>query len=112
MQTPQKVGALVPDGWLAYARDGHLFVKTFDYARDARYPDLGCSAEIFINAEFLETESLAPLVTLEPGAAVEHIEHWFLFRDVPAPDTEADVEVHLLPQIRAAKAQAAQMRAT
>lgn len=112
METPQKVGALVPDGWLAYARNGHLFVKTFDYVPDAGYPDLGCSAEIFTNADFLETESLAPLVNLEPGAAVEHVEHWFLFREVPMPENEADVEAHVLPQVSAAKAWVAQMRDT
>ncbi|MGD9144665.1 MAG: hypothetical protein PVI80_03810 [Anaerolineae bacterium] len=110
METPQKVGALVPDGWLAYARNGHLFVKTFDHVPGASYPDLGCSAEIFTNADFLEAESLAPLVSLEPGAAVEHVEHWFLFRDVPMPENEADVEAHVLPQVGVAKALVTQTR--
>jgi hypothetical protein len=112
MVTPQKVGALVPDGWLAYARNGHLFVKTFEYVPGADYPDLGCSAEIFTNADFLETESLAPLANLNPGTAVEHVEHWFLFRDVPMPESEADVEAHVLPKVEAAKARVARMRAT
>ena len=31
MIRPQKAGLLVTDGWAAYAREGHLFAKTFDY---------------------------------------------------------------------------------
>jgi hypothetical protein len=105
---PQKIGASVPDGWVAYARDSHLFVKTFGYIPGASYPDLGCSAEIFTNADFLEVESLAPLVKLQPGAAVEQVEHWFLFHGVTMPDNDADVETHILPHIRRAMAWAAQ----
>lgn len=108
MEAPQKIGASVPDGWAAYARDGHLFVKTFRTIPGARYPDLGCSAEIFTNADFLEVESLAPLVKLQPGAAVEHTEHWFLFRDVRMPENDADVEAYILPHVRRATAWAAQ----
>ncbi len=102
-QTPQKAGALVSDGWAAYARQGHLFVKTFDYVSGAPYADLGCSAEIFTNADFLEVESLGPLVNLPPGTAVEHVEHWFLFRDVPAPDSESSVDRHVLPRVQTAR---------
>jgi hypothetical protein len=98
--TPQKAGAWVPDGWVAYARAGHLFVKTFAPVPGAAYADLGCSAEVFTNAEMLELETLGPLVHLLPGAAVEHVEHWFLFRDVPSPASEADVEQHVLPQVK------------
>ncbi len=107
MEAPQKIGASVPDGWTAYARDSHLFVKTFGTIPGARYPDLGCSAEIFTNADFLEVESLAPLVKLQPEAAVEHVEHWFLFDGAMMPENDADVETHILPLIRRAMAWAA-----
>jgi hypothetical protein len=106
MALPQKIGAVVPDGWLAYARSGRLFVKTFGYVPGARYPDLNCSAEIFVNADILEAESLGPLVSLQPGAAVEHIEHWFLFGGVPAPKHDADVDRDVLPRVREAQAEA------
>jgi hypothetical protein len=98
--TPQKVGAWVPDGWVAYAHGGHLFVKAFEPVPGAAYPDLGCSTEVFTNAEMLELETLGPLVRLQPDAAVEHGEHWFLFRDVPTAASDSDVEQHLLPRIR------------
>lgn len=47
----------------------------------------------------LELESLGPLNTLEPGANVVHMEEWTLFRDVPQPQTEKDVEKHILPHL-------------
>jgi hypothetical protein len=102
-QAPQKVGATGAEGWAAYARRGHLFVKTFGYVPGQPYPDLGCSAEVFTNADFLEVESLGPVANLLPGAAAEHVEHWFLFRDVPVPQSESDVDHHVLPKVEAAK---------
>jgi len=100
--TPQKAGVWVPDGWAAYARGGHLFVTTFEPVPGAAYPDLGCSTEVFTNAEMLELETLGPLVRLQPGAAVEYVEQWFLFRDVRTPANDADVERHVLPHVREA----------
>ncbi len=100
---PQKIGVMTPDGWVAYARRGHLFVKKFTYVSGARYPDFGCSVETFTNADMLEIETLGPLVLLQPGAAVEHVEHWFLFRDVPVPASDADVDRYILPKVQAAK---------
>jgi hypothetical protein len=100
---PVKVGVMNTQGWVAYARANHLFVKKFAYVAGAAYPDLGCSVETFTNAEMLEVETLGPLVALQPGAAVEHVEDWFLFRDVPAPSDDADVDKNLMPKIESAK---------
>lgn len=99
--TPQKAGAMVPDGWAAYVHNGHLFVKKFDYVQGARYPDLGCAVEVWTDTDMLEVETLGPLAHLQPGAEVEHIEHWFLFRDVPEPRGDADVDAYVLPKVRA-----------
>jgi hypothetical protein len=101
-QRPQKAGATACDGWAGYARAGHLFVKRCSYVECARYPDLGCCVEAFTNADMLELETLGPLVDLEPGAAVEHVEHWHLFRNVPAPLNDADVDRDVLAAVRAA----------
>jgi hypothetical protein len=98
-RTPQKAGFVVTDGWAAYARDGHLFVKKFSYFEGERYPDFGCSVEVFTDADMLELETLGPLARLQPGDTVEHVEHWFLFRDVPALIGESDVESQILPKI-------------
>ena len=89
----------MPDGWLAYARAGHLFVKHFVHQPDAPYPDLGCSAELFTNADMLELETLGPRQIIEPGATIEHRETWQLYRDVPMPRTDADVEAVVLSRI-------------
>ena len=102
MKLPQKSGFMVSDGWAAYVRDGHCFVKKFDYKQSARYPDYGCSVETFTDSEMLELETLAPLTRLRPGAAVEHVEHWFLFRDVPESTDDAEVDRLLMSRIRAA----------
>lgn len=98
--TPQKVGALVPDGWAAYANGGRLFVKTFTPVPGALYPDLGCSVETFTNAAMLELETLAPLGALDLGQSVEHVETWHLFDGVPTPRGEAAVDAAILPRVR------------
>lgn len=103
MAKAQKVGVAVPDGWAAYARGGHLFVKKFNYVAGVHYPDLGASVETYTDADMLEVETLGPLTLLQPGAVVEHIEHWFLFRDVPLPANDADVDRYILPKVQAAK---------
>ncbi len=96
---PQKIGALVPDGWIAYARGGHLFVKKFAFFQDGIYPDLGSSVELFNRVEMAEMETLSPQVVLAPGETVEHVEEWYLEKDVPQPETELEVEKYVEPKV-------------
>lgn len=98
--SPQKIGASNSAGWLAYARAGLLFVKRAEPVPGALYPDLGCAVEMFANGDMLELETLGPLMELEPGAAVTHTEHWSLHRDVPTPETEAQVEQFVAPRLK------------
>ena len=70
-------------GWGAHFRKGVLFVKRACVIAGARYPDGGCNFELFTNPEFLELETLGPLVELKPGEMAEHVERWWLFGDVP-----------------------------
>jgi hypothetical protein len=101
---PQKIGAGVPDGWGAYARNGHLFVKKFQFDSSGRYPDFGSSLEVFTNADMLEVETLGPLATLEPNGAVEHLERWSLFRDVRLDSVDDDsIDRLVLPLVREAR---------
>jgi hypothetical protein len=97
--SPQKIGASVPDGWAAYARDGHLFVKTFRHIPGATYPDFGSSFEAYTDGEILELETLSPLTRVEPGGVVEHTERWFLWPDVPTPRGDDDVDGYILPKL-------------
>jgi len=100
--TPQKIGASVPDGWVAYARDGHLFVKKFDFEADAIYPDMGCSFESWTNHEFIELETLSPLAWLDPGDQIDYQEDWYLFENVPVPGNDEDVAATVLPLVEQA----------
>lgn len=102
-QTPTKIGLSANDGWGAYLRQGHLFLKTFEYMERANYPDNGCSLEMYTNARMLELETLGPLQRLAPGDAVEHVEHWFLFHGVEAGEDEESVERAVLPLVATAQ---------
>ncbi|MBI3762501.1 MAG: hypothetical protein HY260_11650 [Chloroflexi bacterium] len=100
-----KFGLTAPDGWLAYLRDGNLFVKTFDRHPDARYPDLGSAIEIFTDDRILELETLGPLVILAPGASASHSERWFLFDGVKCdPNDDDSIATNILPLVERAGA--------
>ena len=76
---PFKIGTFNSDGWLAYWVDGVLFRKTFDVHAGLPHPDNNCNAEMYCGNLFVELESLAPLVTLNPGDSVDHVEIWDIF---------------------------------
>ncbi len=98
---PQKLGLGVPDGWVAYAHNEHLFVKKVVYQPGADYPDYGCNVEVFTDADMLEAETLGPRLTLTPNEAVEHIEDWYLLGGIPAPTDPAMVERDIFPRLAA-----------
>ena len=74
-----KIGALNSQGWIAYWLDGILFRKSFDVYLDLTYPDFNCNSETYCDSDFVELESLAPLIKLVPSDSVCHIETWELF---------------------------------
>jgi len=84
-------------GWGAYFRRGHLFVKRATVFDGARYPDFGCNFELFTNPDFIELETLGPLVELQPGEVVEHVERWWLFDSVPSGEDDAWIDSAVLP---------------
>ncbi|MCL1887683.1 MAG: DUF4380 domain-containing protein [Kiritimatiellaeota bacterium] len=96
---PTKIGIAHEEKWVAYQTNGDLFVKHFDFKPGAKYPDGGCSFESFTHQEFLELESLGPLVELAPGASVKHDECWELFAGVPLCKSSADVDKHVRPLV-------------
>jgi hypothetical protein len=97
--TPQKIGVSVPDGWAAYANNGHVFVKQVAYVPSVTYPDFGSSIEVFTNTQFIELESLSPVVTLPASSAEEHVERWTLIKDAPAISGDDDVDQYVLPLV-------------
>jgi hypothetical protein len=92
MEKPFKVGFPNPSGWLAYWRDGTLFVKRAAFDVQAEYYDFGSSSECYCNDRFLELETLAPKGRLEPGESAAHTETWELFANVDSPKDENAVQ--------------------
>ena len=95
----QKMGMVVPDGWVAYAVHHNLFVKQFCSLPEAKYPD-GCSGILFTNAGQSQLETKSPITCLEPQGIKEHVEDWYLFDGVPRPENDSDVERFVLPHLQ------------
>ena len=87
-------------GWGAYFRDGLVFVKRAAVIEGAKYPDFGCNFEVFTNPDFIELETLGPLVELQPGGDVEHVEHWWLFQGVAGGEDDKWVDAAVLPLVK------------
>lgn len=98
-----KIGVLNTQGWTAYLLDGNLFVKRYGFEVKAVYPDMGCNYETFTKNSFMELESLGPLAKLEPGESVEHMERWYLFKDINLNGTDNEVDAILTPLIKKTK---------
>jgi hypothetical protein len=77
---PLKVGS--PGGWLAYLREGVLFVKRCATRSGFAHADLGATAQVYCDARFLELETLGPLTVLGAGRRIRHRETWQLFAGV------------------------------
>lgn len=95
-----KFGMTVPDGWMAYLNEGQLFAKKFHFDAGAVYPDYGVNVEIYTRDTFLELETLSPLLKVNPGQTVHHIEKWLLFRDVGQAAIEREIDAAILPLMK------------
>ncbi|HEY3132191.1 MAG TPA: hypothetical protein VGL91_22230 [Acidobacteriota bacterium] len=92
---PTKIGLAHQLGWAAYLRDGYLFVKGYQHQPGKQYPDFGCNLETFTNERMLELESLGPLSRIAPAAAVEHTEHWWLFKGIPNETSDEAIDANI-----------------
>jgi hypothetical protein len=91
--SPQKTGLFNVNTRAAYLLGTDLFIKRCQADPNAVYPDFHCSFEIFTNGDFLELETLGPLVDLKPDATMEHMERWSLHKDVRlAALSETEIE--------------------
>ncbi|HKW61343.1 MAG TPA: hypothetical protein VJN89_02255 [Candidatus Acidoferrum sp.] len=98
----QKLGMFNADTWAAYLLNGEAFLKRTKADPAKTYTDFGCSFETFTNNEFLEMETLGPMTEVQPGQAVEHSEHWAIFRDVkPNFVTDEELDRVLAPLLKA-----------
>jgi hypothetical protein len=96
----QMGGIYNASGWGAYHRTGFLFVKKVDVIGAATYPDFGCNFQVFTNPEFLELETLGPVVDLNSGATGEHEERWQLFAEVPGGEDDSWIESAIVPLVQ------------
>lgn len=77
-----KVGCLNLNGAVSYELGDVVFRKRFDPEPGAPHVDLGCNAEVYVRAEFLELETLTPLRRVGAGEELRHLEEWELL-DAP-----------------------------
>lgn len=94
---PQKVGSVNSKGWAAYQRSGEVFIKKFKYNPTVTYPDLNCNFETYTDNNFLEVETLGPMIQLNPEQNSEHLEEWSLHKGIKNVNNDADVEEYILP---------------
>lgn len=97
MHAPQKAGIFCENVLCGYLLGNTLFIKQSRANPTHVYPDFHCSFEMFTNGDFLELETLGPLVDLAPGESVSHSEIWSLHPDVYVdgltdPELEAALE--------------------
>lgn len=78
LENAQKIGFLDKQGWAAYEWQNLRFTKRFDFDETAVYPDLNSNVELYTAGSFVELETLSPLVKLQPGETITHVERWEL----------------------------------
>ncbi len=88
---PYKVGYLSPRGKIAYMMQDVILVKTFAAEPQRLHPDLNCNTEVYVNDQYLELETLGPLVRLAPGETAYHTETWALYRGTWSADAVRDL---------------------
>jgi hypothetical protein len=93
VHVPQKAGIFCENVLSGYLLGTTLFVKQSRANPALSYPDFHCSFEMFTNGDFLELETLGPLVDLNPGESVSHSETWSLHPDIEVSGlTDPDLE--------------------
>lgn len=93
---PFKIGYFNTHGWMAYWLEGVLFRKTFELQEKSTYPDNNSNSELYCNELFFELESLAPLVKLEPGNSVNHVEVWDIYYGLETLPHEIREVIHAI----------------
>jgi hypothetical protein len=96
----QMSGLFNPAEWGVYARGKCVFLKRAAVQPGKQYPDFGCNFEVFTNPDFLELETLGPMVDLQPGESTVHEEHWWLFDGIPSISNEESIQREILPLVQ------------
>jgi hypothetical protein len=86
-----KVGTAGHGGFVGVTTDHYTFVKRFDRHPAAPYPDEGCAIQCYTCPDFVELETLGPVVTLFPNVPVTHVEEWVVSEGPIDPEDGAAV---------------------
>ena len=73
-----KIGTNNTSGSVICLNNGTVFKKEYVHVPGGKYPDNGCSTEVFSSDFILEMETLSPIYTLKSGESCEHTEMWSL----------------------------------
>ncbi|MBN1697843.1 MAG: hypothetical protein JW881_10055 [Spirochaetales bacterium] len=73
-----KVGTSGDEGFIGITHNNYTFIKKFDRLPLTCYPDDNCAIQSFQCSDFVELETLGPLLTFTPGLTFEHTEEWIL----------------------------------
>ena len=73
-----KVGTSGTQGFIGAAGDGFTFIKRFYRIPSAPYVDEDCAVQCYTCKDFVELETLSPLVTFSPDEPVVHEEEWIV----------------------------------
>lgn len=99
---PNKIGALVKQGYAALVFDGCTFLKRFGFDPTCVYADYGCNFETFSRQDMLEIESLGAMQIVHSGSFCTHEERWYLEPETaPAGDAECGEWLESLAATRA-----------
>ncbi|MGQ9732226.1 MAG: DUF4380 domain-containing protein [Candidatus Zipacnadales bacterium] len=83
-----KIGADSQGGWIAHVDEIHnmAYIKRFDVAKLAEYPDRGSTVEVFTSNthSYMEVEVLSELIGLKPGESYTVTRNWYAAA-VPGP---------------------------
>ncbi|MDR0792932.1 MAG: hypothetical protein LBE82_06455 [Chitinophagaceae bacterium] len=94
----QKIGITNKQGWMAYHLNNEVLIKKIGFDAAAVYPDYNCNNEVYINAGYLEIETLSPLSTLAPDETIVHSEYWLLANAI-VNHNEASIDAAILPLV-------------
>ena len=89
-----KLGFNLNDAEVYYCVGEDIFRKAFETNHPIeKYPDGGCSFEMFTNSSFVEIESLSPLKTVPAGETVSLTEHWSILKKPCEVDFKNDSSI-------------------
>lgn len=88
-----KIGLMQERPWAMYFHHNDLFVKTYEVVKNAKYPDNNCTYETYVCGSFIELETLGELKVANPGETNSHTETWQLFKNVPLPSDDDDIDM-------------------